>query len=103
MSEYKMIVAGKGFRYLKDNRFIPKATIPANIFVLLDEPNKVIDDSTIKLEAPVRECIFCGVVCKKQRLVNGQTVAVCDDHYYSKNMGQTAQRIRELKEGVPTL
>jgi hypothetical protein len=48
-----------------------------------------------KVEAPGKQCIFCGQYAKYTRFINLQTIAICEEHYYSTTVGQTAQRIRE--------
>lgn len=80
--------------YYKDKQFVRINDIPANIFKLLDT-EKEIDDSTIKvLEAGWRGCVFCEGQGIRHRLVNLQTVYLCDMHYYSTTIGQIAEQLR---------
>ena len=80
-------------------RMVAKEKIPANIYELLRTQNEV-DDANLPLEAAWRECIFCGEHATKQRLLNLQTVDLCDEHYLNKSIGRIAQRLRERKEGI---
>lgn len=86
-------------RYSKNGIFISKDKIPISVLEELTRTNVV--------DVPIKECVFCGVGCKFTRLVNLQTVYLCDEHYYSKTIGQIAQQIREnsdaksRKEEVP--
>lgn len=94
MSEYTAIETRNGIRYLKDKKLFAKGNIPANIFPLI-KVGETVSDENVRLEAPLKECLFCGVPCKNVRLLNQQTVALCDEHYYSKTLGQVAQKVRE--------
>lgn len=78
-------------------RLVAKEKIPANIYKMLQEQGEV-DDTNIPLQAGWRECIFCGEQATKQRLVNLQTVDMCDTHYLNENVGRIAQRLNQLKE-----
>lgn len=94
---YKTIKAKNGIRYMKDGKFVSKATIPANIYVELEgkEPGNVVDDTDVKPEAPVKECIFCGKVTKLSRFLNMQTIPLCEEHYYSETTGRVVQKYKE--------
>lgn len=48
---------------------------------------------------PVKQCIFDGKETKIHRVVNGETVYICDEHYYAKSLGQLAQGLREFRNG----
>lgn len=96
MSSYKIVTGKNGDRYMKDSRFVSKASLPPEIYTQLkvgvtvtdEELNPVID----------RACVFCGVYSNLSRLLNGQAVYICEEHYYSESIGKIAQRIRELHE-----
>lgn len=46
-----------------------------------------------------RECLFCGMGgCKLTKLLNGETLYLCEQHYYDKNLGQIAQKVREISD-----
>ncbi len=83
--------------YRKNKRFVAKADIPALVFEALKVRNEV-DDVEVNSGAKYRQCIFCDEHSKNQRLVNGLTVYLCDDHYYDKNIGQVAEQLRKLKQ-----
>lgn len=86
---YKTVTGKNGVRYMKDNRFVAKADIPADVLVKLNVGMEV-DDTPVEKEPLV--CIFCGLGTKITRFLNQQTIAVCEEHYYSKNVGQTVQQ-----------
>lgn len=48
---------------------------------------------------PDKTCLFCDNYTNLTRYVNGQTVYICESHYYDTdiNIGKIAQRIRELQ------
>lgn len=95
MSFYKMIQVGTGFRYTKDKKFIKQSDVPPEIMARM-ELGKDVPDAAESLNPAARMCIFCGMGSKLPRLINGQTVYLCENHYHEKNMGQTAQRVREI-------
>src|SRR5579864_6732493 len=39
-------------------------------------------------------CIFCLGYKSHQRIFHGEMIALCNDHYYSRNIGQIAARMR---------
>lgn len=100
MSTYKLIQTnGRGIRYLKDKKFIKKADIPADILAKI-EMGKDTPDEAENLNPDNKRCLFCGMGgCKYNRLISAQIVYLCDNHFYSENMGKIAQKVREL-EGV---
>jgi hypothetical protein len=59
-----------------------------------DVPQDVVDSFTD--EEPTksdRKCVFCGEHSKYYRLVNNRSVYICNEHYYSKSLGQVAQKL----------
>jgi hypothetical protein len=95
VSIYKKQLGLKGSTvYIKDRRFIKKAYVPGNIMKLLETQDEV-DDENLKLEAPLKECIACGMGAKMYRLIANQPVYVCDGHYQELTLGQVAQVLRE--------
>lgn len=44
---------------------------------------------------PTKLCLFCGAFTNTKRFVNLQTIAVCEEHYYSTTIGQIAQKMKE--------
>lgn len=96
MSIYSTRPGIKGSKiYIRDKRPIKKLDLPANILERLNAGEKDIDDTTVKLEAPVKFCLFCKQPAKLTRFVNQQTVVLCGEHYHSVNIGQIAQQLRE--------
>ena len=92
MSEYtRYEIKGKGFRYRKNGKLITKDDVPVEEIKRLEdeefpaEPVQVTDKS----------CLFCGAYSNWQRLVNGQSVYVCEEHYYNETIGKVAQKLRE--------
>lgn len=87
MSEYKVIKMKNGFRYTKDKKFISVKDVPGDILDKLraEETPAVVEKS----------CIFCRAFSNLKRTVNLQTVALCEEHFYSTNIGQIAQQLRE--------
>lgn len=85
--------------YLKDKCPFKKMEIPANILARLDAGEKDIDDTTVKLEAPIKLCLFCKQPSKLTRYVNGKTVVLCEEDYHTHNIGQIAQKLREDNHG----
>ena len=96
MSEYKLVTGRNGVRYMKDNRFVKKESLPPEVWTQL----KVNEISTEEMLNPKvdRSCIFCGEQSKLSRLLNAQTIYLCDNHYYSETIGKVAQRVRERNE-----
>lgn len=81
-------------RYMKNKKFISKKNVPGN-YVPLIKVGEIFDDEGIKPLAPLKYCVFCGEVAKMTRMLNGQTIPLCDKDYYDKTIGQVAQQIRE--------
>jgi hypothetical protein len=82
------------YMYTKDEKMIAKKEIPANIFELLQTQDEV-DDTNLSLEQPWKECIFCSERATKSRFVRLQTVDLCNEHYFSMNVGKIAQKLNE--------
>lgn len=94
-------------------KMISVKSIPTEIVEQLQTHPEVSEDSDIQLDVtvepsdevkleietarqPKRLCLFCGQHAKLPRLVNLQTIYVCDTHYYEKTVGQIAQKLREI-------
>lgn len=94
MSRYTQFTDKNGTkRYRKDGRLFSPKAIPANVLQVLDN-NSEFDEEAIENQ-PSKECLFCGVYGKYPKLINGQTIALCEEHYYSENIGKIAQKLRE--------
>lgn len=80
-----------GVRYKFGRKFVKTAEVPEDI-------RSKFEVNAVAEEAPRKICIFCGGPGTYQRLINQQSIALCPDDYYDKNMGQIAQRLREMAE-----
>lgn len=65
---------------MKDNKFVGRDSIPPEELDKLGDPSK--------------NCLFCGVLSKLPKLVDNHIVYLCTEHYYAKNTGQIAQKLR---------
>lgn len=90
---YKTIKGSNGVRYMLNGKFVKKSSIPQDVLIKLNVGMEV-DEKPV--EKQPLECIFCGAPTKIVRFLNMQTIAVCEEHYYSKNVGQTVQRFNEV-------
>lgn len=97
MSIYKALEGKNGnLRYWKDRRFIKKEDVPEEILEILT-PGHDVDTEAGPVLAPKKQCIFCGEDTNWVRVLNGQTIYICETDYYDKTMGQIAQRVNQLK------
>lgn len=94
---YKVRNGAKGRPlYYHNGKLVSPKVVPPAILLELATKNEFEDEVPQVAETEPRLCIFCGMGCKLQRIVNGHSAWLCEDHFYSTNLGQTAQRIREL-------
>ena len=89
---YTTVTGKNGVRYLKNNRFVKKDSIPQDILIKLNVGMKVEDEAIASGE---HKCIFCGMVTKEYRLLDSKPVYVCEKDYYEKTFGEVAQKVRE--------
>lgn len=90
---YTAVAGPKGsVRYKKDNRFVKKIDIPADILIQLGVGMTNIDETPKEQE--LTNCIFCGMFTKGYRLLNLKPVYLCTEHYYEKTLGEVAQQVR---------
>ncbi len=98
MSIYKTWNVGKGgVRYMKDGKLIKATAVPQHLLQIL-KPGDTLDTEATPPSPPAKICIYCGHYAKMSRMVNMQTVYLCDEHYYDKNIGQIAGRLKELND-----
>ena len=90
---YKVIQGSRGPRYMKDNRFVKKLDIPADILIKLDVGMQELTTEDNPLTEKV--CAVCGQWGKMSKFLNGNAIVLCEDHYYSLTTGQVVQKIRE--------
>ena len=103
MSEYtRYEIKGKGFRYRKDGKLISKDDVPEEEIRRLEAEDVAVvppdnDEALPEEHVPVtnRVCVFCGMHSNWTRFVNGQTVVLCETHYYNETIGKIAQKLRE--------
>ena len=74
--------------------------IPEAVRIALEAGTAEVDENVlmnVQGEQPVidKSCLFCGVYSNWQRLVSGQLVYVCEQHYHEKTIGKVAQKLRE--------
>lgn len=85
--------------YARDKKPVKTIAVPANIVRLL-ETEKEVDDTGMKLEKPYGRCLFCLKLTHLEKTVQGQTIAICEEHFYSKTTGQIAQEINSKVKGT---
>lgn len=91
---YKTFKAkGGSIRYMLDGRLVKKSSIPADVLIKLNVGMEVDEKPVEKKELT---CIFCDAPTRITRFLNMQSIAVCEEHYYSKNVGQTVQRLNQI-------
>lgn len=89
---------GEGEGRKAHSRFVALKNVPPAIMDKFDVGKNEIDDFGLDLNAPSKLCVFCGMASKYTKMINGQTIYLCDEHYYSKNLGQVAQRLKEVAD-----
>jgi hypothetical protein len=93
MSVYKMFKKPHGVGYVKDGKIIKNSEVPELIKKHLS-PGESFDDATQDLPADAKRCVFCDEITKMSRLINTQTIYICEPHYYDKTIGQVAAQVR---------
>ena len=86
---YKIVEGAKGKRYMKDGRFIKASDVPE------EELKRLELNIPDTIEGDNKKCIFCGMYSNLPRTVNGRTIYLCNEHFYSETIGKIAQKIRE--------
>lgn len=95
MTKYtRFEVPGRGWRYQADGSLISVKKVPPEEIARLEaeSPTPVAPE----VETGPKTCIFCGVETKISRLINQQSIALCEDHYYSESTGRVVQKLREV-------
>jgi hypothetical protein len=95
MATYTKVVGGDGTARYKKNKikFVKKIDVPLAVIEAL-KTEKEVDDTGLNTTIKFRKCICCDEHGKHERFLNGQTVYLCEEDYYSKSIGQVAQHIR---------
>lgn len=76
---YRIITNSKGDRWMKDGKFVSKDDVSEAVKKLFR-----------------KECFLCDQIGNHKRLLNGQQLPLCDEHYYQTTLGRLAQASREL-------
>jgi hypothetical protein len=105
MAEYRLIIDKRGkTRFMKDARFVSPDKIPLDELDKLfgrkapePEPEPVEPEIKPVFKITEKICVFCREYTTLVRLINGQTIPICTNHYYSETTGRIVQRIREIE------
>src|SRR3990167_9610109 len=84
-SEYRLINGKAGKRYLKDGRLVSVKNVPENILQQLTEDN-VVGEQGVKPTPNSEPCIFCGKWGNLTRSLNGQSIVLCNEHFYNRTI-----------------
>lgn len=98
---YKTFMVRGNPRFQKYGKLVKKNTLPRDVmehFGLLSPGEPEETDTPDEPRKDPKACLFCGMHSRFTRYVNAQTVFVCDEHYYSENIGKVAQKLRELRD-----
>lgn len=90
---YKKITSKMGDRYTKDGRIIKTADVPEDVIEQLKDHASVEEVQ----EKQDTRCIFCNVPTKLSRYLNQETIAVCQEHYQTKTVGQTVKQFNTVQ------
>jgi hypothetical protein len=100
---YKVIDLGKrGKRYMKNGHLIKKTDLSEEELAHFEHPTTEeelpkLDTHPIAVSAKSdRSCIFCGAYSKFTKLINSQTIYLCEQDYYDKNIGKITQKVNEV-------
>ncbi len=76
-------------------KMISVKNIPENILNKMIIGESISDEPEKTPVSQERKCIFCGIHATDTRLINLQTVALCEGHYLNKTVGEIVQQLRE--------
>lgn len=77
-------------------KMVSLKAIPPAVIAHFNKGTLEVNDDAVDLSPPQKVCIFCGAAnCAQSRMLNSEIIYLCDEHYYSKNLGQIAQQVRE--------
>lgn len=91
---YKSKEGVEGFRYLKDSKLTKESRIPHDVM----EKFAYTDTVNYDFDPLARLCLFCDSPQTRQRVLNSQTVELCDWHYHNMSLGKIAAQVRLLSE-----
>src|ERR1700761_3015213 len=81
------------FRYTRGNLLCKESSIPPVVLEKFD----INDTITYDDKPSIRRCLFCDDYQSRQRMVNGETVELCEWHYQHMNLGKIAAQIALLE------
>ncbi len=84
----KFEIPVRGVRYRADGKLVSVRDVPVEELARLNED--------VSVEREPRSCLFCGGPARYQRLVELQTIDICDQHYYSETVGSIVHKMKEL-------
>lgn len=96
----KLAKTGKLMYYTDESGkflLISKSKIPPEELAHLHKDEPAVQRAAAP-EISKEHCIFCEEPNNKQRLVNGQFIPLCDNHYYGYNLGKLTEKLRQLQE-----
>lgn len=96
--QYRKVMVRGTPRYLgPNNKFVKAENVPEAVLIRLRQ-EEFVDTTPVVVD---KSCIFCGRGdCRQTRLVNTQTIYLCEEDYYDKTIGKVAQKLKELKNAV---
>lgn len=84
-----------GFGYKADGKIVSFKRIPHDVTIRFDYGAESVEYDDKPDHA---RCLFCDAYREHIRIFQGVSVALCDFHYYDKNIGQIAAQLRKDKE-----
>lgn len=86
---YRLVKGTHSDHYTKDKRFVKAVDVPQDI-------RSKLEIATALQNLDPHICIFCGAEATESRFVNQQTIALCSEDYYAKNIGHIVMRLKEI-------
>lgn len=95
---YKNSDGYTGYRFTKGNMLTKGSRIPPEVM------EKFEINSTIEYDdkPELRRCIFCDGYQTRQKMLNLQTVELCEWHYQHMNLGKIAAQVNLLEREAVT-
>jgi hypothetical protein len=100
MVTYKRFANSKlptGYMYNCNGRITKAGRLPKYV---VDRFDMGADTVEYDEKPDLPRCLFCDGYKEHSRMFEGVAVALCSQHYYDKNIGQIAQKLREDREKV---
>lgn len=101
-TNYELKYTANGLpNFYKDGERVKGKDLPKGmrerLLETVDQKPEDADDENKKITSD-KICIFCQEPADSGKVLNQSFIALCRDHYLTKNLGKVAQRIRELNE-----